>query len=179
VEDDGVALRITIPARKSWLAIVMLCVWICFWGSAEENALRGRFGILLPVTLPASALSPLLLSAWIFIWSVGGIAVAYVAIWMVFGTERVSIDPTRMTVESEPFSFPSRRVFDATRVYGMRVAPAIRRPPDGGFNLATLREGPIAFDYGWRTFRFGGDIDEAEAAQIVRLVAGRFPRLGA
>jgi hypothetical protein len=35
--------------------------------------------------------------------------------------------------------------------------------------------GTIAFDYGAKTFRFGGGLDEAEASHLIELLKSRYP----
>ena len=48
-------------------------------------------------------------------------------------------------------------------------APAAWNPYDwsGAMQFWGIGGGPIAFDYGSRTFRFGASVDEAEARDIV------------
>jgi len=57
-------------------------------------------------------------------------------------------------------------------------------PAQGWFGARARRydpvsKGPIAFDYGSRTFHFGAGLDEAEAFDIVRFFTQRFPQLAA
>jgi hypothetical protein len=180
LEEDGTAIRITIPPRKARLMAILLASCLCFWVVGERNALQSRFGIRILGRVPLGPESPSLVPLWIVFWTIGGIAVAYAVVWMAVGTERISIDPARLIVEWKPIAFSPRREFDSTLVRRMRVMPAGRVAARVGVHLCAPRIGRIAFDYGrGGTFRFAGGMDEIEAFDIVTLVASRFPQMAA
>jgi len=166
MEDAGTSFRIAIPARASWVAVVLLVCLVSLWGLVEEKVLQDKLGIHSPGG-----------SLFAIVWTFAGIALGYIAVWMAIGKERISLDSSRIVIERKPVSFPGRRVFDTARVRRLRVAPV--HPAMRSQGLETLRDGPIAFDYGNRTFRFGGSIGEAQAVEIVQAVTTRFPDLAA
>ena len=89
-EETGI-VRVTIPARRNWLLVGVLCAWLCGWSMGEMMAVR--------------------------------------AVW----------------AKSDPF--------------------------------VGMRSGPLAFDYGAKTIRFGSGVDEAEARVILASIRTRFPEL--
>jgi hypothetical protein len=81
-----------------------------------------------------------------------------------------------LTMRREPIGIPLRKGYDLLNVRNLRVVPFdeslwSRRDP-------WTPTGPLAFDYGARTVRFGAGIDEAEARMIVDSIRTRFPELG-
>jgi hypothetical protein len=73
-----------------------------------------------------------------------------------------------------------QKQYDPGQVRGLRVSPPTFSPWDWSFGLSFwgIGGGVIAFDYGYKTFRFGAGIDEAEARHIVEGIVKRFPTLG-
>ncbi len=122
---------------------------------------------------PASAF----LIFWLCMWTVGGAWALYSWLWMIAGRERMQIGGSSLAIWREPIPFPPRREFDLASVRRMRVGPA-----RGWFGAQARHhdpffKGPIAFDYGSKTFHFGAGLDEAEAFELVRRIAERFPQL--
>ena len=74
------------------------------------------------------------------------------------------------------------RQYDAEQVREVRVSSSGFDPASSFAGLGQMQAmlggtPKLAFDYGARTVRFGGSLDEAEAKQIIQEVARRFPRL--
>ena len=77
------------------------------------------------------------------------------------------------------FSLPKEYL--AAHIHDLRVLPTVVEP-EGGWGirrspmkLASFNDGVIAFDYGAKTVRIAGGIDEAEGKQIIALIQQRFP----
>jgi len=67
------------------------------------------------------------------------------------------------------------RNFDLAHVKDLRVAPQSYSPSSmsAGTQFWGLSGGPIAFDYGAKTFRFGASLDEPEAREVVAAMSAR------
>lgn len=70
------------------------------------------------------------------------------------------------------------REYAGDHIHCLRVAPMNFAPYAHYQSLEQLglSDGQIAFDYGAKTIRFGGGIDEAEARLIVETIVQRFHR---
>ena len=74
-----------------------------------------------------------------------------------------------LALRRDVWGFGRTREYDLSHVSSLRVAPAAWNPYDwsGAMQFWGIGGGPVAFDYGSRTFRFGASVDEAEARDIV------------
>lgn len=162
VRETADGLELIIPARRNVFALLFLTAWLVGWAFGEVTAgwqvLSGRAGG-----------ASLFLLAWLAMWTLGGGWAIYTWLWMAAGKEIVSLRPSMLCLKRDTFGVGRTHEYDLAHVKDLRVAA---QPSDAfGWNSGTrvwgLGGGLIAFDYGARTFRFGGAVDEAEAAQIV------------
>ena len=171
-EESGV-VRVRIPARRSWFVGLFLAAWLCGWLAGEVAALRA---LLVPGSSARPPVTTFML-VWIAGWTVGGAFAVYTWIWNAFGHEVVELDGRALIIRREPIGLPPAKRYDVLQVRNLRVvsfdSSLWSRDSSGG-----IRGGPLAFDYGAKTVRFGAGIDE-EARMIVDSIRVRFPELGA
>ena len=165
---DG--MRVVIPAKRNLFVVAFMVVWLCGWAVGEVTVT----GFLRELFSSEGGLvaAPFLLF-WLCAWTLGGAAVIGFMLWKLVGREVITFEHGVMTVAKRigPFSLPKR--YDLAHVRDARVSP----PPvtrRRGRNAFT--GGMIAFDYGARTFRFGADLDEAEAKYLLDVLHPRLPR---
>lgn len=166
-------LEIVIPAKRNVFLVLFLSAWLVGWACGEGFAVKELFA-------PMSPTSPsLFLSAWLVAWTLGGGFAIYTWAWALFGRERVTLGPAALTLRREILGYGRDRGFDLAHVSHLRVSPQPFSPFDmsAGFQFWGLSGGPIGFDYGAKTFRFGASLDEAEARRVVSAVATRAPAL--
>jgi hypothetical protein len=173
-EENGV-VRVRIPARRSWLLGAFLAVWLCGWLVGEVVTLRSAFGARGGARAPPV---PFLLF-WIAGWTAGGAFTMYAWIWNAFGREVIELDGRALIIRREPIGLPPRKEYDLLQVRNLRVVPFDGSLWSNRDSYGGIRGGPLAFDYGAETVRFGTGIDEAEARMILESVRTRFPELGA
>ena len=117
----------------------------------------------------------LFLLAWLGGWTVGGLFAAYTVGWMLLGREVITIDDETLLIE--------RRVplWNKIREYGLEHVKNLRRLPANPFhqyNSNMMIGGELlGFDYGSATIRFGQGLEEVEADQVLKEIAGRFEDL--
>jgi hypothetical protein len=72
--------------------------------------------------------------------------------------------------------FGRSREYDLTNVKNLRIA---RSPLNSNYGWnspsQSMLGGTIVFDYGSKTFHFGGGLDEAEASQLIERLKSRYP----
>ena len=117
----------------------------------------------------------LFLIAWLGAWTVGGGVAGFLWLWMVFGKERIGLRRDALTTKKDILGFGRVREYDLLHVSHLRVAPITFNPFDfsAALQLWGLGGGPIAFDYGAKTFRCGASIDEPEARDVVKRLRER------
>jgi len=171
VSDTPDGLVINIPAAKSWLVILFIGFWLCGWVFGEVSVIRQ----LASGKTPASGGS-LFLFGWLGAWTVGGCAAICFWMWNVAGHEIVSLTPASLAIRRDILGFGRSREYDLPSVKNLRID---RTPMNRSFAWnspsRSMLGGAIAFDYGSKTFRFGGGIDEAEASHLIELLKSRYP----
>jgi hypothetical protein len=165
-------LRIVLPARRRWGAAAFLAVWLCGWGFGLAAVLGELLGQ--GVQGERSLVPALFLVVWLAGWSVGGAVAAWAAAWNVAGREVVTVTGTRLTVRREVLGIGRTAAYDAAAVRDLRVE-APRSFPFAPRRWDRWPGGPIAFDAGGATRRFGAGVDEAEAEQLVAALRARLP----
>jgi len=107
----------------------------------------------------------LFLIAWLVAWNIIGPLFTFFWLWNIAGREIVTLEDEALTVRYALGPSGWTRRFDRREVTDLRVSP----PATADFRSLAWWPGggTIAFDYGARTNRFGGGLDEAEAKQIV------------
>lgn len=80
---------------------------------------------------------------------------------MLAGKDTVSIQPPTLGLKRTILGIGWWREYDLNQVRNLRVWASNRR-------RAGIEVGRIAFDYGFKTFRFGDGVESAEAEEIVR-----------
>jgi hypothetical protein len=173
MRDVADGLEVVIPAKRSAFIVLFLGFWLIGWACGEVFAAKE----LLNPRLPNSP--DLFLLAWLGAWTVGGAFAIYTWVWAVSGRERVTLSPTVLTLSREVLRYGRSKDFDLAHVSNLRAAPQSFSPFDmsAGFQMWGLSGGPIAFDYGAKTFRFGASLDEAEARKVVSALASRNPAI--
>ena len=165
-------LRIVIPAGRNWLILLFLLAWLGGWVMGEVTVSKQL--------LNSTAKTPIaFLSFWLVGWTIGGTLAAGAVLWQLAGREVLTIDSMSLLYRIEAFGIGRSRSFRAADVKNFRSAdyafsPFMNQrtwfPPIVGAGY-----GPVAFDYGARTFRIAPSLDEAEARILVSEMTSRLP----
>lgn len=171
----GDQLKIRIPSRKDWFQIPFLVFWLVFWFfgwvSAASTLFTAPFGV------------DMFMLIWLTFWSIGGVLAFTTLFWLVMGEERVEISYEVFCIKRHILGMGQTKSYDLAYLKDLRVTS---HSTSHSFwnsrrnsNLTTFwkMDGPITFDYGAKTIRFGDGVDEAEAKQIVKLIQQYFPKL--
>ncbi len=192
VQDEGTKLEIIIPTPRNWVKLALEGLWLIpigiilvYLGGSIVISLL--FAVIQELERPSGEivggfLFGLFGLAFGGLWFGSGAAGIYAYLWDLAGKEIIQATPNSLTVSQRLLSYDRSKEYGAEHIRNLRVSapPAAR----GRFDTWTRRafkvpaNGMIAFDYGAKTFRFGLDLDEAEAEQIVATILRRFPRYG-
>ncbi len=170
---DGIAIRI--PARRNIFILAFLTFWLCGWAVGEVSA---------PVAFFASAKkdpgAAAFLLFWLCGWTLGGAFALGVWLWQFKGCELIAAFPAGLSIRHEVFGCGRTKSYDVAEIRDLRVAPSSYDPFDFRSRMGVwgLGRGSIAFDYGFKTFRFAAGVDEAEARIILQRITDALPGLG-
>jgi hypothetical protein len=190
IEHDGASLRITIPSCKNIFAMFVLGIWLIGWVFGAVMAggtfVSMTFGLLSDSSdfsdfwAVASSGASLFILAWLGLWTLFGGFAAYKFLWQVAGREIIEVGPSSIRIKRAIFGIGRVKEYLAEHIIDLRVSPLSMINTFFGLsrmmNLWGNTDGLLAYDYGSKTFRFGGGAEEAEAKQILEAILARFPQ---
>jgi hypothetical protein len=167
-------LTIRIPPKRNPFLIGFLTIWLGGWFVGEIFAVFGLLAAAIKEPPEAA-----FLLVWLCGWTLGGAFALYLWLWLIKGCEVITVSPGALTIKRAIFDWGRAKHYDAKEIRHLRVAPFTLNPFDFQNSLTFwgYGGGTLAFDYGFKTFRFGAGLDEAEARIILETIADRFPSL--
>ncbi len=162
VEQFGNQLIFIIPSRKEWSLLMFLPIWLMFWAFAFTF----EFSTMVEG------------GPFILIWGLVGLSSILSLLWMLLGKEVVKVDYDLFHIRRQIWGVGHTRSFDCASISNLRVVdrPRVRRGR-ASIGMIYRMDGPITFDYGAKTYRFGDGVEEAEARMIVTRIQQQFSRL--
>lgn len=189
IEQDGSSLRLILPARKNWLQLLFVSLWLVFLIFISLAGISVMSVAILTIFTSgenAGAFHPAILVPGIFmlVWvlfSIGiGLVGIYSLMWQLKGQEIIEFTPQSIRMVRKAAGFEKPQIYDAAYIQELRVSPyPVQTYLLGGHRPGLWRRnaGALAFDYGAKTIRFG-DMDEAEAKMALNEVLRQFPTYG-
>jgi hypothetical protein len=170
VRDTSDGLELALPARRNIFALLFMTAWLCGWAFGEVAVSR-------QVVSGQEGGPALFLVAWLAMWTVGGGWAIYTWLWMASGKEIVILRSGSLLIRRETLGLGKTHEYELAHVKALRVSASSTDPMgwSRGSQFWGQGGGMVAFDYGAKTFRFAGAVDEAEAAQIVAELKARHP----
>ena len=170
IENSLGALKISIPSKKNWFALLFGTAWLGGWyfgfKSASLMLLSGGTD-----NIGANGL----MIFWLICWTIGGVAIISILLWGFFGQEQFSSDRGEVYLNKTIFGLGIKKQMVGIEIKNIRTE-FVNANWLGGNRWAFWGLGPgkIKFDYGFKTFSFGLGVDDAEADHIVELMKNHF-----
>lgn len=166
VSQHADSLTISIPARRNWLALGFLCLWLYFWSPMGSRILLNLYN------------RPTLVFD-LFTLIFGGFVATFAIslfVWSVIGSEFLVIKGASFLrhIRLGYLTLMRSREFNLNGINNLRVIQTTNSPWTLTAGNRGIGEGSIAFDYECRTYRFGFGLDEAEAERLVTEIRQRF-----
>lgn len=171
IENTNDGLRISIPVKKNYFLLLFLSFWLFGWVFGE--------GMSLTELTSGKSSADGFLFFWLCAWTVGGVFAIGTWLWNLKGKEVININSIELQHIRQVMGLRWSREYELSSVTNLRTqAPAYSMfGSRGGMDFWGLAGGVIAFDYGPNTYRFGVQLDEAEANHIVSVVKQRYKNL--
>lgn len=175
LEETYDGIDIIIPSKKNWFAIVFLMLWLGGWCMGETFAVTGLLGLGLFGKAAAGGVN-LFLIFWLTGWTIGGFFAFRTLIWNLSGKEVINIRQGEIKLSKKGALFTKPKVYSLNEAKNFRLFE--NTDSDIPF-LGTGRTrnslsidigGTIGFDYGMKTIKFAGGIDDAEANHILQKI---------
>ncbi len=164
----GNQMQILIPSQIQWYTLIFLTIWLCGWGLGEVSAIHQIMNDGISIFM----------MIWITGWTIGGGCAILMILWAITGKEVVEISNNSIIVSKTIFNFGFPKEYSAGYIKDLRVSVAnnnIQWRFNNNYNYF-MGNSKLAFDYGAKTIRFGNDIDEAEAKQLLNIILHRYPQ---
>ena len=159
---SGNTIQIQIPTKKNWFLIVFLTAWMGGWFVGETFAITAIF--LKDTPLFANAF----LLFWLAGWTVGGLFCITILLWSIAGQEIIKIEDGVIEIGQQVFSLTKSKKYHISDVRHLSINPTYDNDVWGyQRNLFGFKGGVLKFDYGLKTLKFAGGIDEAEGRLII------------
>jgi hypothetical protein len=183
---DGIE-QIRIPYKRNWFTLIFLSVWLTGWtigGIVAAGALILGLTGQQVFSDAGSNLSNeggnLFLFVWLIFWAFGWIFAATTVALQLGGSEILKVAGRDLEISSGVGRWRRRKLYRGDQIRNLTSSdPNPMGWPFGaramtfpGFN----RAGAIKFDYGARTIRAAGSVDESEGRMIVQWLKPKLPR---
>lgn len=163
---SGNTIEVQIPTRANWLIVGFLSFWMMGWVAGEGFAVYSLFNN--DISLSDRGLLALL---WFLPWTIAGLFVMTTILWSVVGQEVARAENGVMEISRQIFSFKRSKKYHINDIRHFTTNPGHDNNVWGaGYHISFLRStkgGALKFDYGLKTLKFGGGIDEAEGRLII------------
>ncbi|HEY0232097.1 MAG TPA: hypothetical protein VGC55_12665 [Dokdonella sp.] len=172
----GAGVELAMPAKTNILVVAFFGAWLCGWAMGEWTVWNA---LLFPTSAFAESGSTGFLVVWLIGWTLGGLFVLLTILWNLFGVERFRVARDEVNLRREILGLGYTRGFDPRSVRGLRAVEL----PDRMFGFLAAgvprqrSAGPLAFDYGAKTVRFGSGVDYAEASHWAGKIRSAVPSL--
>ena len=161
ISDERGGLRIVIPPTRKWYPILLLSIFIAAWVYGLISIVRQGHNKGGGLPLPYAVLA----------MNVGVGLVTYALFWQVLGREVIIVNGQWLKTRREIGRWGRTHEYMLAQIRDLRAAQGNEQP---SFASGMSGGTSIALDYGAKTYRFGRDIDEAEAKEIVKTIKNRF-----
>jgi hypothetical protein len=163
VDEKGIFLQINIPPNKNIFLILFLCGWFGFWSIPETDMIKE---LIQGTQHKGFELFPFF---WLMGWTVGGVMVLLVIIWIVAGSEVITFSPFTIKIERKAYGVGLSKEYSLSEVRNLRTQMS------GGSIYSGLEAwgfggGRLAFDYELKTVKFASGIDEEEAVYLLDVI---------
>jgi hypothetical protein len=177
VEKSENLIRVILPSKRNVFHILWASLWLFMWGYWVFALLYIAVGFNKAMEIGKNSTPPVepggvftmasLFFVLFFLVMLGmGAYAIYHFLWLIAGKEVIEANSNLLRISRQTLVGKSTKEYSAADVKDLRVATQQQLFPFRGIQRLLGSDGMIVFDYGAKTFRFGVDLEEAEAKQI-------------
>jgi hypothetical protein len=186
IENLGMSTLFSIPARKNWITLIFLGVWLTGWLFGELFALGVLFSSLGSFLFRifnirvfdifefdggiGSAFAGVFILVWLTMWTVGGYGAGRTFLWQLAGREVVEVSRTSIKLSRPIFGLGRVKEYQAAEIADLRLLRGDGRA--GKKSMAGPNQ--LGFDYEFDTVEFGGGLTGREAEAILEEITKRY-----
>lgn len=158
---DGVELHIS--AKREWANLIFLPLWLLGWTVGGGMAIR-------TLLHPGPSTPRAFFCLWLVGWLFGELWAIYSWLWSAFGKEIVKVREGTLTTKRDILGYGRIHSFPIGSVTNLRASGIFPSTSYWGnyFTQMRLSGGTVGFDSQGQIHRFGIQLTEPEAQQVVR-----------
>ena len=163
IRQDGEDLLIDIPSKKEWLRLIFYSFWLCGWFYGLVAAISNY-----SLALSSEALGP---TFWLAAWIPGGVFIIGLTFWGYFGKEIIFICGDAFFLNYTVLGYGFKHKLITSEIKDIKLA-SIDNSIFAKNNISAFGfgKGKIHFDHGFKTYKLGDGLYEAEAKYIIELL---------
>lgn len=165
VYKNGNNIEVQIPTKKNWFVITFLMVWMGGWFIGEVSVITVLF------TNDTPLFANVFLLFWLTAWTIGGLFTMRTILWLIAGLEIIKVEDGILEIGRQILNFKKTKKYQITEVRYLAINPVSINDIWGMGSQRNIfsfnNNGVIKFDYGLKTLKFGGGIEEAEGRLLI------------
>ena len=152
-----------ILAKKDWSSLIFAPVWLAFWTFGGIMAMKW-------VIHPGPSTPRGFISLWLAAWLLGEVWVTYWWFWTAFGKEIVTIREGALSIKRDILGYGRARSFPIGNISNLRASGFFPSNSywDNYLVQLKLAGGTVGFDFQGQVKKFGIQLTEPEAQEVVR-----------
>ena len=158
--------RIRIPARRNFVALPFLVVWVTVWTIGGIHAF-----------VDFARTGGAFFAFWLALWSTGWVLGMLFIAWMIAGSEVLRVASGDLEIGHSLFGWMRVRTYRGAEIEHLSASesPPFHAQLHPQFPFMKPQSGSIKFSYGARTVYAAQGLDEAEGRMIVEWLRRRLP----
>jgi len=152
-----------ILAKKDWGSLIFTPVWMVFWTFGGIMAMKW-------LVHPGPSTPSAFISLWLTFWLLAEVWVIYWWLWTAFGREIVTIREGALSIKRDILGYGRTRSFPVGIVRNLRPSGLFLSSSywDNYLVQLKLMGGTVGFDVDGQVKKFGIQLTEPEAQEVVR-----------
>lgn len=162
--------EIQIRAKREWGSLISLPIFIVFWTFGGAMVVKWLLH-------PQPSTPRPFLRFWLLAWVLGEVWALYSWLWTAFGREIVQVREGQLAIKRDILGYGRTRRFPVGSVANLRASGIFPTNSYWSDYLTYMRlgGGTVAFDSQGTTRRFGIQLTEPEAQELVRQLRPHLP----
>lgn len=162
--------ELLILAKKDWGSLIFIPVWLAFWTFGGITAMKW-------IIHPGPSTPRAFITLWLAGWLLGEVWAIYWWLWSGFGKEIVTIKEGELRIKRDILGYGRTRSFPVGSIKNLRASGFF--PSDSYWEnyLAPMKlaGGTVGFDVQGHVKKFGIQLTEPEAQEVVRELKPHVP----
>jgi hypothetical protein len=152
-----------ILAKKDWSSLIFIPVWLAFWTFGGITAMKW-------VIHPGPSTGRAFITLWLAGWLLGEVWAMYWWFWTAFGKEIVTIREGALSIKRDILGYGRIRSFPVGSIRNLRSSGVFPSNSYWDNYLVALKlvGGTVGFDVAGQVKKFGIQLTEPEAQEVVR-----------